>query len=115
MEEGRAVCPGEELTYTCTIFDDKSTFPLATWSRFCPNDSVIDIFHGLSAEEMEMCGPFTVQATGSNGSCYTSALIVTASPKLSGTLISCSHQGLEVGRATLRVVDGEKNVYRIIP
>ena len=102
VEEGKAVCPGEELTYTCTIFDDTSSFPVAVWSGFCADSSDINIFHG-SSQESGMCGPFSVQATGSDGNCYTSNLTVTASPELNGTVIQCSHLGVEVGTSTLLV------------
>ena len=102
VEEGRAVCPGEELTYTCTIFDDTSTFPIVVWSGFCADSSVINIVHG-SSQESGTCGPFSVQTNGSDGNCHTSTLTVTASPELNGTVIQCSHLGVEVGRATLLV------------
>ena len=100
VEEGRAVCPGEELTYTCTIFQIGGT-PIAVWSGFCGDSSYINIIHGLPAQESGMCGPFTVQATASDGDCYTSTLTVTASPELNGTVFQCSHESVEVGRATL--------------
>ena len=103
VEEGRAVCPGEELTYNCTIFDDMNNFPAAVWSGFCPDNSDINIAHGIPAQESDMCGPFSVQATGSDSDCYTSTLTVTASLDLSGTVINCSHESVEVGRATLIV------------
>ena len=100
VEEGRAVCPGEELTYTCTIFDNTSPNPTAVWSGFCADSSDIVVAHG-SALEPGMCGPFTVQATASDGDCYTSTLTVTASTELNGTVIRCIHESVEVGRATL--------------
>ena len=105
VEEGRAVCPGEELTYNCTVFD--TVIPtIATWTGFCSDNSSIFIAHGVSTLESDMCGPFSVQATGNSISdCYTSTLTVsvTASPELSGTVIQCSHESVEVGRATLLV------------
>ena len=103
VEEGRAVCPGEELTYTCTILFQTGGTPIAFWSGFCADNSDINIFHGILAQESDMCGPFSVQATGSDGDCYTSTLTVTASLDLSGTVINCSHESVEVGRATLIV------------
>ena len=102
VEEGRAVCPGEELTYNCTIFQTGGT-PIAVWSGFCADSSDINIAHGFPAQESGMCGPFSVQATGSDGDCYTSTLTVTASLELSGTVIQCSHGSVEVDRATLLV------------
>ena len=90
MEEGKAVCPGEELNYTCTIFDGISTAPTAVWSGFCADGSVITIIHGTS-QESGMSGNFSVQATGSDGGCYNSTLSVTAAPELNGTVIQCSY------------------------
>ena len=103
VEEGRAVCPGEELTYTCTIFQ-MGGIPIAVWSGFCADSSdIINIAHGILAQESGMCGPFLVQATGSDGGCHTSTLTVTASPELNGTVIQCSNGSVEVGKATLLV------------
>ena len=103
MEEGRVVCPGEELTYNCTIFQ-KSGTPVAVWSGFCADSSDINIIHGgQPAQESDTCGPFTVNATGSDGNCHTSTLTVTASPELNGTVIQCSYLGDEVGNTTLLV------------
>ena len=103
VEEGRAVCPGEELTYTCTIFDDTNSFPVAVWSGFCAGSSDIVIAHGVPVQESAMCGPFSVQATGSDGDCHTSTLTFNASAELNGTVIQCSGVSGEVGRATLLV------------
>ena len=103
VEEGRAVCPGEELTYTCTIFDNTSTIPVAFWSGFCADNSAINIIHGIPSLESGTCGPFSVQATGSDGDCHTSTLTVNVSLELSGTVIRCSNTSVEVGRTTLIV------------
>ena len=103
VEEGRAVCPGEELAYTCNIFDDINIVVDVAWSGLCADGSDINIFHGIPAQESGTCGPFAAQATGSDGDCYTSTLTVTASPELNGTVIQCSHGSVEVDRATLLV------------
>ena len=110
VEEGRAVCPGEELTYNCTIFDDINTFPASVWSGFCADSSAINIIHGFPAQESGMCGPFLVQATGSDGDCHTSTLTVNVSLELSGTVIRCNNTSVEVGSATL-LMAGNMHVY----
>ena len=102
VEEGRAVCPGEELTYTCTIFQ-MGGIPVAVWSGFCADSSDIIIVHGVPGQDSGMCGPFSAQATGSDGGCHTSTLTVNVSLELSGTVIRCSNVTVEVGRATLLV------------
>ena len=99
VEEGRAVCPGEELTYTCTIFDDTSEkYQQTEWSGL---NCSLHIIHGLM--EPRMCGPFSVNATGSDGDCHTSTLTVNVSPELNGTVIQCLNQRIDtiVGSATL--------------
>ena len=107
MEEGRAVCPGDKLTYTCTIFDVSSSFPIATWSGFCADNTSLNVVHGVPVQETDMCGPFSVLATASNTTCHTSTLTVTA-PDMDGMVIRCRHNGVEVGTATiLLVADGE--------
>ena len=84
--------------------------PVAVWSGFCAGSSDIEIYHGLlPTQESGMCGPFSVQATGSDAGCHTSTLTVTASPELNGTVIQCSHLGDEVGRATLLVAGNDIN------
>ena len=102
VEEGRAVCPGGELTYNCTIFQTAGTL-VSVWSGFCADSSDINIVHGIPAQESGMCGPFSVQTTGSDGDCHTSTLTVNASAELNGTVIQCSGVSGEVGRATLLV------------
>ena len=95
-----------QRAYTCTVFDDRS-FPVTVWTGFCPDNSVINIVHGIPIQETGMCGPFSVQAAISNETCHTSTLTVTA-PDMSGIVIQCSHLGVEVGRATIILVaDGE--------
>ena len=111
MEE-EVVCPGEELTYSCTIYDFTNTNPTAVWSGFCADGSVINIAHGQPAQESGMCGPFSVQATGSNGTCYTSTLTVNASAELNGTVIQCSHESDQVGNARLIVGKYERVAYK---
>ena len=105
MENQRAVCPGEKLTFNCSIYVVNQT-PHTVWSGFCADGSVVNIFHGFPTQESDTCGPFLVDATGSDGDCYTSTLTVTASPELNGTVILCSESTVEVGRATI-VVNGK--------
>ena len=86
MEEGRAVCPGEELTYTCTI-DDTSSI-LTVWRVPCAG-GVVALLHSTLGDQRIECGQFSAQLTASDGDCYTSTLTVTASPELNGTVVRC--------------------------
>ena len=90
VEEGRAVCPGEELTYTCTFVNSGSVVQITSWNiSHC--SSIINTVHvATNYGKVETCGPFSVQVNNaSDGDCYTSTLTVTASPELNGTAIQC--------------------------
>ena len=102
VEEGRAVCPGEELTYTCTIFD--GTCSSATvWSMTplpCVG-GVVALLHSTLGDPPIECGPFSAQLTANDSNCYTSTLTVTASPELNGTVVTCEDTlGNVAGSAT---------------
>ena len=102
VEEWRAVCPGEELTYTCAIFDDTG-FSSTVW-RMTPHPcdgGVVLLFHGtpVGGPPIE-CGEFSAQLIASDGDCYTSTLTVTASPELNGTVVTCDSTD---GSATIMI------------
>ena len=100
MEEGRAVCPGEELTYTCTIFGFSVTFWRMT-PQPCAGGGVV-LFHSTLGVPPIECGNFSAQLTASDGDCYTSTLTVTVSPELNGTVITCEdNPGNVAGSATV--------------
>ena len=108
MEEGRAVCPGEELTYTCSIIHDTIKYYQQTvWSGL--NCSLL-VLHGPAELEPETCGSFSAQATGSDGGCYTSTLTVTSSLELNGTVIQC-HSSTIVGSTSLFLQGYDYDVY----
>ena len=104
MEEGRAVCPVEELTYTCTFANGGSVVQITSWNiSHC--SSIINTVHvATNYGKVETCGPFSVQVNNaSDGDCYTSTLTVTALPELNGTVIQCV--GGEIsGRFTILVL-----------
>ena len=112
MEKGRAVCPGEELTYNCTMFDDLRTYQ-TVWLLYLSPSSQDLCSHGLvsvvhdesqASSAPSKCGPFTAQDTGTSGYCHNSTLTVTASPGLNGTVVSCSENlknGVIAGSATI--------------
>ena len=99
MEEGRAVCPGEELTYTCSIDG------FATVWRMNPQPcagGVVALVHSTLGDPPIECGNFSAQLTASDGDCYTSTLTVTASPELNGTVVTCEDtSGNVAGSATI--------------
>ena len=103
VEEGRVVCPGKELTYTCTFANGGGEVQITSWN-ISQCSSIINTVHdATNYGKVETCGPFSVQVNNaSDGDCYTSTLTVTASPELNGTLIQCF--GGEIsGRFTILV------------
>ena len=99
VEEGRAVCPGEELTYTCTIFDGTGS-SATVWRMTCAGGGVVLVHSTLGDPPIE-CGPFLAQLTASDGDCYTSTLTVTALLELNGTVVICGDTSGNVGSATI--------------
>ena len=99
MEEGRAVCPGEELTYTCSIDG------FATLWRMTPEPcegGAVALLHSTLGDPPIECGPFSAQLTANDSNCYTSTLTVTASPELNGTVVRCEEtSGNVAGSATI--------------
>ena len=102
VEEGRAVCPGEELTYNCTI--DGTGSSITVW-RMTPQPCAgggVALAHNTLGDPPIECGPFSAQLTASDGDCYTSTLTVTASPELNGTVVTCEDSsGNVAGSATM--------------
>ena len=102
VEEGRAVCPGEELTHTCTI--DGTGSSVTEW-RMTPLPcvgSVVALLHSTLGDPPIECGPFSAQLTANDSNCYTSTLTVTASPELNGTVVRCENAlGNVAGSATI--------------
>ena len=102
VEEGRAVCPGEEFTYTCTI--DGTGSSLTAW-RMTPQPcagGAVALVHSTLGDPPIECGPFSAQLTASDGDCYTSTLTVTASLELNGTVVTCEDAlGNVAGSATI--------------
>ena len=102
VEEGRAVCPGEELTYTCNI-STSVTFWYITPSP-CGNDAIALAQHTVP---QIMCEPFLAQLTASDGDCYTSTLTVIALPELNGTVVTCEDNARNVaGSAAMLLSKG---------
>ena len=99
VEEGRAVCPGEELTYTCTIDG------FATVWRMTPQPCAaggVGLVHSTLGDPPKKCGPFSAQLTANDSNCYTSTLTVTASLELNGTVVTCEDTfGNVAGSATM--------------
>ena len=106
MEEGITVCPGEELTYNCTIFDDAGFS--ATFWRMTPqpcDGGAVALFHGTVGGPPIECGNFSAQLIASDGDCYTSTLTVTSSPELNGSVVRCEDSTMNAaGNASIIII-----------
>ena len=93
------VCPGEKLTYTCSIDGTDATLWNITPRPHQCEEDVIALARGT-----QTCGPFSAQITSTTDSCSTSTLTVTYSPELNGTVITCEdNAGSVAGNATIPV------------
>ena len=101
VEEGRAVCPGEELTYTCTMTGSSATVWKITPQ---PCDGLVSFFIMYHNTDTFKRGPFSARLSASDGDCYTSTVTVTASLELNGTVIACSdNPGNVTGNAVIQL------------
>ena len=91
-------CPGDSLTYTCTVVGGVAT----VWSGICSGISVITLLHarfgdGSAPGECDGGsivgrGVSVVNDTGVN--CYISELSFNASSDLNGRTVECSRDGV---------------------
>ena len=72
----------------CIIFDDTNSFPQTAWNGLNCSENADAILIVYPLMQSGTCGPFSANATGSNGTCYTSTLTVTASAELNGSVVN---------------------------
>ena len=107
-------CPGDMLTYTCTVVGRGST----QWSGSlfdCPANGIIlrhdrfDSANGAVGECNE--GAILAQSAGVENDCYTSQLSFIASVALNNKTVLCVHNSnvgpIEIGSSNLIVVEGQ--------
>ena len=100
-------CPGEVLTYTCTVDGGNVTIWGGSALIDCAgnNDSEIKLYH-RDPEAMGECndGYILGQSVDVKGSCYTSQLNVTVSNGLNNTTVNCSSDSvMHIGESLIRV------------
>ena len=109
---GTSLCPGDSLTYMCTVSDTSSTVT-TVWTGTAFQQCGIVSQHiagqigltqrtpaGLNPMTPGVCGNLTAVTTNVSVSCYTSVLTVTSPQYVNGTTIAC----LGVGNDTLNVL-----------
>jgi len=114
VEEGDLVCPGEEVTFTCTVIEQLAL----AWRNeqyISPRGDIIfasvnQIHVGVPVSR----GPFQIVLTSyrlnpSNSTAnITSTLAVNATPTLNGTVVECAAVGMSA-EVTLHVA-GKRNL-----
>ena len=106
-------CPGEVLTFICSINGGGNT--LWTGTAFSCNSNEILLRHtqfSLQGGTSGSCnnGAISGWSIGVTDRCYSSELNVTVSPDLNGRTILCNHDGTSqrsIGASTLNVVTGK--------
>ena len=109
-------CPGEVVNYTCTVVDTTGNPPLgfSVWrgTAFnCPvSSNVISLGHSLfsTSGASGTCtnGAITAESVGVVDNCYTSRLMVTASPELNETTVECTFSGVRVVGSRTILIQG---------
>jgi hypothetical protein len=104
------VCPGEEVTYTCSILGGGATLWSGTTLDCGPRDIPLHHSNSFLPGTFPYCdGNITSEIVGRVGDCYISRLKVAAINKFNNTLIDCSFQDPErvsVGNSTIFIIPG---------
>jgi len=106
-EQGsRVSCPGEKVTFTCTVLRGNTLQWIS--DAFSSAPRTFSLFHIDSTREPRTYGEFTARLTesvpdpGEPGfGDLTSSLIFTATPELNGTVIQCSNQLTIMSKTTI--------------
>ena len=112
-------CPGDSLTYTCTVVGGVAT----VWSGICSGNSAITLIHSLFGDGSvpSECnggsivgrGVSVVNDTGVN--CFISELSFNASSDLNGRTVECSRNGVDtIDTDTVRIAGKKKLLGTII-
>ena len=101
-------CPGDSLTYTCTVVGGGAT----QWSGICSGISSITLLHaqfgdGTAVSECDsqsIVGRGVSVVTGPGVNCYISKLSFNASSDLNGRTVECNRDGVDpIGTDTVRI------------
>ena len=106
-------CPGDMLTYTCTVVGAGST----QWSGSlfdCPANGIVlrhnifDSTNGAIGECNE--GAVLAQSAGVENDCYTSQLSFTVTTEFDNKTVLCTHNSISgnivIGTSLLAIVEG---------
>ena len=103
-----AVCPGSEVTFTCTVVDPGVPYPGTTiWTI---GTSRCGLSHS-TAPDIQHCGPqFNATLLAPQGNCYTSTVTAKVNQADNGLPVMCyrfeEDPNLVVGNATVEIIGG---------
>ena len=101
-------CPGDSLTYTCTVVGGVAT----VWSGICSGISTITMLHARFGDgsAVDECNSGSIVGRGvsvvnyTGVPCYISELSFNASSDLNGRTVGCSRDGVAIiGTDTVRI------------
>ena len=113
------VCPGDILTYNCTLHGSQGGFTVWTGTAFdCSRYEIILIHHSLFTRAFGVCnnGGIVAQGIAVEGNNYTSQLHVNVTADLSGKTVECLYDnGVSENQiAVFTINDPEGNAFTII-
>ena len=101
-------CPGDSLTYTCTVVGGA----LTQWIGICSGSEAITLAHAQFSDGSALgtCNSGSIVGRGvsvvndTGVPCYTSELSFNASSNLNGRTVECNRNGVEtIGTDTVRI------------
>ena len=101
-------CPGNSLTYTCTVVGGFAT----RWIRICSGNEDITLFHSLfgggtavgECNSGSIVGRGVSVVNGNGEPCYVSELSFNASSDLNGRIVDCNRDAADIiGNDTVRI------------
>jgi hypothetical protein len=110
------VCPGDKLTYRCTVQGNSTGATIWTGTAFsgCQQNAILLHFTS-TGDSTDTCnnGAIVGQSLGVRGNNYTSQLNVTITPETAGKTITCAYQDLAGQDSTIRfstIIPGTKHL-----
>ena len=93
------VCPGDQLTYRCTVQGDTAGATIWNGTAFlggCQQNEILLLHRQFTLGSTRICnnGAIVGQSLGVQGNSYTSELNVTITPEITGKTITCAYNAL---------------------
>ena len=106
-------CPGQNVSYSCTV--NGGVFTKWSGTAFMCGGNEIILRHNDFEGSVRECNNGAIAGYGTqiDGDCYTSRLDVTLSPELNGRTVTCSvddgNNVMSMGTRTLMITTGKRD------